>query len=189
MIVPESGCVPVSIVIPTYCRERVLVETIHYLLPLLGPGDELIVLDQTPAHEAATESALASWHEAGRIRWQRLLEPSIPQAMSRGLLEARNEFVVSQRVTIRANVLIAPGCFITDHAHLHRAGATIASQGCEGAAVMIGDDVWLGAHSIVLAGVTIGPGAIVAANSVVTGNVDPMTIVAGSPARVVGIRS
>lgn len=101
----------------------------------------------------------------------------------------RTEFDVSQRVMIGANVLIAPGCFITDHAHLHRAGASIASQGCESAAVMIGDDVWLGAHSIVLAGVTIGPGAIIAANSVVTANVDPMTIVAGSPARVVGTRS
>lgn len=99
------------------------------------------------------------------------------------------EFDVSKSVIIGNNVLIAPGCFITDHTHLHRAGASIASQGCESTPVVIGDDVWLGAHSIVLAGVTIGQGAIVAANSVVTGNVDAMTIVAGSPARFVGART
>ena len=99
------------------------------------------------------------------------------------------EFDVSKDVVIGSNVLIAPGCFITDHTHLHRAEATIASQGCESTPVAIGDDVWLGAHSIILAGVTIGQGAIIAANSVVTGNVDAMTIVAGSPARVVGART
>ena len=100
-----------------------------------------------------------------------------------------SEFDVASRVLIGSNVLIAPGCFITDHSHIHRAGASIASQGCESAPVRIGDDVWLGAHSIVLAGVTIGNGAIIGANSVVTCNVESMTIVAGSPARVVGART
>ena len=85
---------PLTVVIPTYRRERVLLDTINSLLPLLGSGDELIVLDQTLTHEAATESALAGWQGAGRIRWQRLPEPSIPQAMNQGLLEARNEIVV-----------------------------------------------------------------------------------------------
>ena len=100
-----------------------------------------------------------------------------------------SEFDVASRVLIGSNVLIAPGCFITDHSHIHRAGASIASQGCESAPVRIGDDVWLGAHSIVLAGVTIGNGAIIGANSVVTGDVESMAIVAGSPARVVGART
>ena len=48
--------------------------------------------------------------------------------------------------------------------------------------VNIGDDVWIGAGSVVLSGLTIGSGAIVAAGSVVTRNVAPMTIVAGNPA-------
>jgi carbonic anhydrase/acetyltransferase-like protein (isoleucine patch superfamily) len=98
------------------------------------------------------------------------------------------EFDISHRLLIGRDVLIAPGCFITDHSHNHRAGSTIASQGCESAPVTIGDDVWLGAHTVVLAGVTIGHGAIVAANSVVNADVSPLTIVAGSPARVVGTR-
>lgn len=99
------------------------------------------------------------------------------------------EFDVASRVSIGSNVLIAPGCFITDHSHLSRAGASIASQGCESAPVWIGDDVWLGAHSIVLPGVSIGSGAIIGANSVVTADVASMMIVVGSPARVVGART
>ena len=51
--------------------------------------------------------------------------------------------------------------------------------------VVIGDDVWVGAGSIVLRGTRIGDGAVVAAGSVVRGEVLPYTLVAGTPARVV----
>jgi|TARA_R110001583_G_scaffold71050_6_gene200584 acetyltransferase-like isoleucine patch superfamily enzyme len=44
-------------------------------------------------------------------------------------------------------------------------------------------DVWIGARAIVLSGVTIGTGAVVAAGAVVTKNVAPYTIVGGNPAR------
>ena len=48
--------------------------------------------------------------------------------------------------------------------------------------VSIGNDVWIGAHSVVLSGVTIGDGAVVAAGSVVSRDVRPYAIVAGVPA-------
>lgn len=51
--------------------------------------------------------------------------------------------------------------------------------------VRICEGAWLGARSIVLKGVTIGPGSVVGAGSVVTIDVPPRTIVAGNPARVV----
>jgi acetyltransferase-like isoleucine patch superfamily enzyme len=54
--------------------------------------------------------------------------------------------------------------------------------------VTIEDYVWIGARAIVLPGVTLGRGAVVAAGSVVTKNVAPMTIVAGVPAKPVGVR-
>ena len=59
-----------------------------------------------------------------------------------------------------------------------------SSPACE--PVTIGDDVFIGAHAVVLKGVTIGNGAVVGAMSVVTEDVPPATIVAGNPARVVG---
>ena len=51
--------------------------------------------------------------------------------------------------------------------------------------ITIEDDVWIGFKSTILKGVTIGRGAIIAAASLVTTNVEPFTLVAGNPARVV----
>ena len=53
---------------------------------------------------------------------------------------------------------------------------------------IIGDDTWIGARVCILAGVTIGRGAIVAMGSVVTKDVAPYTIVGGVPARVIRSR-
>lgn len=50
---------------------------------------------------------------------------------------------------------------------------------------IIGNDVWIGARVMILDGVTIGDGAIIAANSVVSKDVEPYTIVGGSPARLI----
>ncbi len=98
------------------------------------------------------------------------------------------EFDVSDRLWIGDHVLIAPGCFITDHGHRHAAGQLIAAQGCESGPVRLEDDVWLGAQVVVLPGVTVGRGAVVAAGAVVTRDVEPMSIVAGVPARKIGER-
>lgn len=54
--------------------------------------------------------------------------------------------------------------------------------------VIIEDYVWIASRVTVLPGVTIGRGAVVATNAVVTKDVAPMTIVAGIPARVIGFR-
>ena len=54
--------------------------------------------------------------------------------------------------------------------------------------VVIGSDVWIGSGALILSGITISDGAVVAARSVVTKNVEPYTVVAGNPARVVAQR-
>lgn len=51
--------------------------------------------------------------------------------------------------------------------------------------IVIGNDVWIGYEAVVLAGVTIGDGAIIGARAVVTKDVPPYTIVGGVPARVI----
>ncbi|NDV62314.1 acetyltransferase [Puniceicoccales bacterium CK1056] len=58
----------------------------------------------------------------------------------------------------------------------------------KGGSVIIGDHVWIGYRALILPGVSIGDGAVVAAGSVVSRDVDPYTIVAGTPAKVIGTR-
>lgn len=54
--------------------------------------------------------------------------------------------------------------------------------------VKIGNDVWIGAASQIMSGVTIGDGAIVGAGAIVTRNVPPYTVVGGNPARIIRYR-
>lgn len=51
--------------------------------------------------------------------------------------------------------------------------------------ILIGDDVWIGSKVTILKGVSIGDGAVIASNSVVTKNVPPRCIVAGNPAKII----
>ena len=50
---------------------------------------------------------------------------------------------------------------------------------------VVGNDVWMGQHVTVLPGAHIGDGAIIGANSVVSGDIPPYTIAAGNPCRVI----
>lgn len=59
----------------------------------------------------------------------------------------------------------------------------------KGGDVIIGDRAWIAYRAIILPGVTIGEGAVVGAGSVVTKNVEPYTIVAGNPARLIKERN
>lgn len=54
--------------------------------------------------------------------------------------------------------------------------------------ITIGHDVWIGARAIIMDGVTIGNGAVVAAGSIVTKDVPPYSIVAGVPAKIIRYR-
>ncbi|RWN28346.1 CatB-related O-acetyltransferase [Mesorhizobium sp.] len=51
--------------------------------------------------------------------------------------------------------------------------------------ILVGNDVWIGARAIILSGVIIGDGAVIAAGSVVTRDVAPYTLVGGNPAKVI----
>ena len=54
--------------------------------------------------------------------------------------------------------------------------------------IIVEDDVWIGANAIILSGIRIGQGAVVAAGSVVTKDVEPYSIVAGNPAKIMKYR-
>jgi carbonic anhydrase/acetyltransferase-like protein (isoleucine patch superfamily) len=57
------------------------------------------------------------------------------------------------------------------------------------ASITIEDDVWIGANSVILPGVTIGRGAVIGAGSVVTRDVAPYTVSAGNPCRALRVRN
>jgi tetrahydrodipicolinate N-succinyltransferase len=59
---------------------------------------------------------------------------------------------------------------------------------CKNKTIFVGNDVWTGAKSIFLPGIRIGDGAIIGAGSVVTKDVPPYCIVAGTPAKLVRMR-
>ena len=86
-----------SIVIVTYNRSEVLVDTIGYLLEQVGFDSlvlEIVIVDQTISHTKAAEERLTIWADENVIRWIRLDQPNLTGAMNRGLLEARGDLVL-----------------------------------------------------------------------------------------------
>lgn len=93
-------------------------------------------------------------------------------------------------VRIGDNVMMGPNIVIDPSTHGHdRTDIPMRDQPLLHGSIEIGDDVWLGANSVVLRGVRIGKGCIVGAGAVVTRDLPPMSIAAGVPARVIGSRS
>jgi len=92
-------------------------------------------------------------------------------------------------IQIGSNVLMSPrvSLFAENHNFADTA-RPIKEQGVTRAPITIEDDCWIASGSIILAGVTVHRGSIVAAGSVVTRDVPPYSIVAGSPARVIKMR-
>jgi acetyltransferase-like isoleucine patch superfamily enzyme len=93
-----------------------------------------------------------------------------------------------ESISIGERVMIAAGCHITDANHDLVGTGSMQSLKRKSDPVVIEDDVWLGAHAVVTAGVRIGRGAVVGAGAVVTHSVAPFEIVAGVPARPIGRR-
>ena len=89
-------------------------------------------------------------------------------------------------VEIGEHCMLANGCFVSDSSHRYDdPGMPITWQGFESKGpTRIGDNCWLGAHVVVTSGVTIGERCVVGANSVVTSDLEPFTLAAGLPARV-----
>ncbi|MEJ1472109.1 MAG: acyltransferase [Candidatus Sedimenticola sp. (ex Thyasira tokunagai)] len=88
-------------------------------------------------------------------------------------------------VTIGDDCLIGEYVSIRDADHGHYAGDLIRKQDHVSKPINIGSDVWIGRGAVILKGVSIGSGSIVAANSVVTCDVPALTVVAGIPANVI----
>ena len=103
-----------------------------------------------------------------------------------------------EHIVIGDNVLISHGVNVMD-TNAHEIDHKLRADGYIGSlkygteylkgrvetkSIFIDDDVWVGFNSIIMKGVSIGKGAIIASGSVVTKNVDAFTMVGGNPSRV-----
>jgi acetyltransferase-like isoleucine patch superfamily enzyme len=89
-------------------------------------------------------------------------------------------------VEIGAHCMFANGCFVTDANHRFDDPRTpVPWQGFTSKGpTRVGDNVWCGANVVITSGVTVGERCVIGANSVVTRDLPPRSIAAGSPARV-----
>lgn len=87
-------------------------------------------------------------------------------------------------IVVGADALIGPYAVLRASNHVFaRADVPIRAQGHAPGRIVLEDDVWVGAHAVVLPDVRIGRGAVVAAGAVVTKDVPPGAVVGGVPAR------
>lgn len=93
-------------------------------------------------------------------------------------------FLDDRPITFGDNCLLGPRvCIYTVNHPLQAARRNTLLQ--QARPVTVGSSVWIGGNSVILPGVTIGDGAVVAAGAVVTRDVPPNTVVGGNPARVI----
>lgn len=119
------------------------------------------------------------------------------QVGDRSFVGGKSMFSIAESVSIGSDVMMSWGCTVADHdSHSldFRHRAHDVENWLDGrkdwthvrrAPVIIGDKVWIGFNCSILKGVTVGEGAVVAANANVTRDVPPWTLVAGNPARVI----
>ncbi len=108
-----------------------------------------------------------------------------------------SDCIISGTVSIGNGCLFANNVTVLSGTHQIRGGGTIrendAAYECSSNyqasdPIIIEDDCWLGANSVILPGVRLGKGTVVGANTVVTKNSEDYAILGGVPARVIGSR-
>jgi acetyltransferase-like isoleucine patch superfamily enzyme len=101
--------------------------------------------------------------------------------LNMGVMVAAHELV-----EIGAHCMLANGCFVSDAGHRYDDPETpVPWQGFTSKGpTLIGANCWLGANVVVTSGVSIGERCVIGANSVVTRDIEPYSIAAGAPARV-----
>ena len=96
------------------------------------------------------------------------------------VLYGHGELIIGNNVRIAAGTIIAPVNHVFSDPN-----KPIRQQGIITKGIIIKDDVWIGANSTILDGVTIGRGSVIGAGSVVTTTIEPYSIAVGVPCKVV----
>lgn len=160
-----------------------------------GPGGVLLIglasfgLTSTADTTVIRVRPGACFHVGGRVAVQRGLRIVVDSGrLSIG--PGTNINGLGTKILVAESVTIGAGCtFSWDVQILDNDFHAMTVDGVQQpkvAPVVIGDRVWVGTRAVILKGVTIGDGAVVAAGAVVTKDVPPGAVVAGIPAKVVG---
>ena len=84
--------------------------------------------------------------------------------------------------------MIAPFVYIVDNDHNFNDKELLVDSDLECEDIIIEDNVWIGAHAIILKGTKIGTGSVIGAGSVVKGNIEKNSVIAGNPHKVIKTR-
>ena len=98
------------------------------------------------------------------------------------------EFNIQEFIEVGDYCLIASGSKFIDHDHGTAKNQLMVTQDCPRKAIGIDSDVWIGANAVILKGVHIGKGAIIAAGAIVNQSVPSYEIWGGIPAKKIGER-
>lgn len=165
------------------------------------PGYELLIDDIFSTMETAQELASVSVRDQKRVHelMAKILGKELPESttvlpplyidygkpvtIGQGcFIQQCCTFFGRGGITIGNGVFIGPKCNLITINHDPNPDNRSATYGRP---IVIEDKVWIGINSTILPGVRIGYGSIVGAQSVVTKDVPPMTVVAGNPARII----
>jgi acetyltransferase-like isoleucine patch superfamily enzyme len=159
-------------------------------LPVIGlaPGSRIRLGHDVSINSRPNSNVAGLPHPAilATLAPQSCIEIEDNTGISGASIVAGHAITIGQRVLIGAGACIWDTDFHPLDADRRREHST---RGARGGPIEIGDEVFIGARSIILKGVSIGQRAVVGAGAVVTKDVKAGHIVAGNPARVVGSTS
>lgn len=104
-------------------------------------------------------------------------------------ISSQTQFNAAGGIEIGDDTLIGPGCTLWSVNHRFQdVGVPIRLQGYDAKEIIVEHDCWIAGRAILLPGVRIGAGSVVAAGAVVNRSCEPGSILAGVPAKVIGTR-
>lgn len=136
---------------------------------LVSPSSE-IILDRGGVLSIGKNSAI--------LRYCRII------VRSKGTIKIGSHFYMNtgciinahESVKIGNNVEFGPGVYVFDHDHDFRASEGLRAKKYKTSPIVIGDNVWIGANSVILRGTVIGDNSVIGAGSVVNGIIPPDTV-------------
>lgn len=146
--------------------------------------------------DSIVEDHLQPWSELAR-QPRSTVHPTVSFRYARNVILGRHTRIQPycilwaaprSRITVGNHSGLGPGTMIFSSNHQRHAGRPYYTQPWDERDVTIGEDVWVGAGTVILAGVTIGDRCVIAAGSIVTKDIPSDSLAAGVPARVVTSR-